>query len=537
MGWFESLPGGVGLLGVGPLTAAALALLLAWRHRLVLALATGSLAFLLAAFVLQYEPARDVARLDGHARNLALLALLLAVSVRVAGLRPRWRHAAAALFFVLITWPTTASPIAKLGLALSHGPRFDNAQRGQPFHSNFMSRYTIETSVSEATAAWIRQHTDIDARILSPDPIGLSVATGRPNAAGYSQFSHYSFEPGPEYSDAIRYLEPAALRRRGFAYIHATDAWIARLPDRAQHWLTDARYFEPLVRDGADALYRIQPAFLRLESAPAPPSFEALRRAVPEAAAVYLSPDIPPLDSIRIASALSHARIFGGARHRAALHMYMDTPPQPLGHSMPDFAATSARLAPSALTPAARQPIWWTPEVAVYALQGGVAPLLTPPPPFLSVRISQVRADAGRLGFLVTFTDHGGSPWKGQDWLVSAADDSPWAFPSQLERDRQRHAGSQWYAGQIVPGQGTTERAYQFDPRAATLATGDDDGRFTPAASSGTGLSPGVWTLAVRLRGDWWEVAFIPVMKIVVTEHDEVRYEVYEGDLDARLPP
>ena len=120
---------------------------------------------------------------------------------------------------------------------------------------------------------------------------------------------------------------------------------------------------------------------------------------------------------------------------------------------------------------------------------------------------------------------------------MTAADDSPWAFPSVLEPDGRQHAGTQWYAGQIVPGPETTIHKFKFDPRAPGLAVRDQNGGFTAARSSGSGLDPGVWTLGVRLRGDWWEVAFIPVMKIVVSPAGEVSYQTYSGQLDSALAP
>ena len=118
-----------------------------------------------------------------------------------------------------------------------------------------------------------------------------------------------------------------------------------------------------------------------------------------------------------------------------------------------------------------------------------------------------------------------------------AADDSPWAFPRELEADGRRHAGTQWYAGQVIPGQVTTTHTYEFDPQAAKLAVLGADGTFGAARSSGPGLNPGVWSLAVRLRGDWWEVAFIPVMRIEVAADGATTYEVYEGALDSALAP
>ena len=542
LGFLELLPGGVGVLEIGLIPTAIAAGLLARRNRLALALVAASSAFLLAALTLQYEPARDVTRLDGHARNFALLALLVALASRLPALRPRWRYAAGPLIGALILWPTAIGPVHNIGQALSRGPQFADARSGPPdVLWSFLGRYVIRQPPSEIVAAYIRNHTATDARILSPSPTGLSVVTGRANAAGYARFAHYSYEPGPEYLDAIRYLEPAAVRRRGFEYIHATDTWATELPDRARRWLADPRFFEPLIRDGVDVLYRIQPAFLGLETAPTPASFEALREAVPASATVYFSPSILPKDverlaALRAAEALWHARRLG-AEPSSILHLQTRVPTEPLGSIPPDFVVASALLTPSALNPGARQPTWWNEELAVYALQGGAKPISMPPRPSFGVSLSEVYAAEGRLAFTTRFTDRARDRWQGQDWLVMATDGSPWAFPSEFEADGQRHAGTQWYAGQIAPGQETTLHVYEFDPRAAKLAVSDADGVFVDAQSSGSGLGPGVWTLAVRLRADWWEAAVIPVMKIVVAEDGEVRYEIYEGELNARLRP
>ena len=121
LGALDVMPGGVGVLGLGVIPVAVAAVLLARRHHLVLALAAGSGAFLIAALVLQYDPAGEVTRMDGHARNFALLALLVALGVRLNGLRPRWRHAAIAGIATLVIWPTIASPTRSMALALSQG--------------------------------------------------------------------------------------------------------------------------------------------------------------------------------------------------------------------------------------------------------------------------------------------------------------------------------------------------------------------------------------------------------------------------------
>ena len=94
LGTFDARPGGVGLLGLGPIVVAGIAVMLARRDRLVVALAAGTGLLVLAWLVLSFPPAPWVlSRLAGHARNLALVALLLALAARLSGLGPtRWHY-------------------------------------------------------------------------------------------------------------------------------------------------------------------------------------------------------------------------------------------------------------------------------------------------------------------------------------------------------------------------------------------------------------------------------------------------------------
>ena len=103
---------------------------------------------------------------------------------------------------------------------------------------------------------------------------------------------------------------------------------------KPDNWLHDPDLFELLIRDGADALFRVRPAFLRLEAAPPPASFEALRRAVPAATTVYLSPALEPVNSIRAAVVLSHARLLGEARPTPTWHSRPDIATEPLGNQI-----------------------------------------------------------------------------------------------------------------------------------------------------------------------------------------------------------
>ena len=194
LGSFDSRSGGVGVLGIGPVLVAGVAALLARRDRLVLALAMGAGALLLARLVLSYEPFQpDLTRLDGHARKLALLALLLALSAGLTGLRPaRWRYAAGGLLVTLITWPTVAEPVRNLSQAIGYGVVVANAQTPPRELAKGVRgrRFRLDPLPADGVAAYVRSQTAVDARVLSPHAARLTFATGRPNASGFAQHQH-----------------------------------------------------------------------------------------------------------------------------------------------------------------------------------------------------------------------------------------------------------------------------------------------------------------------------------------------------------
>ena len=550
LGSFDPRSGGVGVLGIGPVLVAGVAALLARRDRLVLALAMGAGALLLARLVLSYEPRQaDLTRLDGHARNLALLALLLALSACLTGLRPaRWRYAAGGLLVTLITWPTVAEPVRNLGQAIGHGVVVANAQAAprEP-DKRFQARFRLGPPPADGVAAYVRNQTAVDARVLSPHAARLTFATGRPNASGFAEHLHLFAMAGPGYLDAIHYLEPAALRRLGIAYVHATDAWVVGLPDRAARWLANPGFFELLVRDGAEALYRVRPEFLRLDAPPVPASFEALRQAVPASTAVYLPPVFGSLPMLRVAASLPHARLLGYV-DPAEVHVLTSIPIEPLSRNRPDVVVTPTQLVPWMLPPGAgRQPIWWNDEVAVYAPNGAVAPIMSPPPAreeplAVSVRVSDVRAAAGRIAFTATFDNSAPEQWTGQDWVVIAVDASPWVLPLGFQPDSRTPVAAAWFGGWLGPSAGTTTHTYEFDALASRLAVEDGNGEFTVATGSGRIEGAGAWLLAIRLRHEyrpnhWRDAALIPVLRIMVSEAGEVSYQVYADPLAAQPLP
>ena len=496
LGALDRLPGGVGSLGLGPLAVAGAAVLLARRDRLVLALAVGTGLLLLTALPVIYEPTHgDVGRFEGHARNLALLALLLALGVRLASLRPvRWRYAAGATVLALITWPTVAEPVRNLGLALSDGVELSNAQPAQQVSDKRVKeRYALESLPSNRIAAYIHNNTSVDARVFSPYPNQMTYATGRPNASGFAGLVHLNYANGPEYLDALDYFEPGAIGRLGFEYVHAPDAWVEGLPD------------------------------------------EALRRAIPASATVYLPRGFATRSGVRAASALSHARVHG-ATSLANLALRTPWPIKSLDGHVPDLVIMSPQFVPWMFPPASRQPIWWNDETAVFALDRAVDTIMPPPRagPFpFSVRVSEERVADGRIAFTATFDDRAPKRWTGQDWIVIALDDSPWGIPKHFLPDGYTPARAAWFPGQIGPGWGQTFRRYEFDFGGGNLAVRGEDGALTPVESSERTLGSGGYVLAVRLRHNyqprlWRDAAVIPVLKITVSKTGEVSYQVHE---------
>ena len=386
LGTFDARAGGIGLLGLGPIVVAGIAVILARRDRLVMTLAAGAGLLVLAWLVLSFPPAPWVlSRLAGHARNLALVALLLALAARLSGLGPtRWRYVAGVLLAGLIVWPTVVGPVRGLGQAVGSGVQLANA--------GWVERESLDQNTAESTqrfqlqamsgrlASYLRDHTPetvrvghtpVDARVFTPEwPYwAASLATGRPNNAGFAGLGHLIYYTGPEYLDALNYLEPAAIQRLEIEYVHATDAWAAGLPARARRWLADPSLFKLLMRDGDEALYSVRPAFRNLEVAPHPESFEALRSVAPSMV-VYLAPQLGWLHGLRVASVLSHARLTG-AIDTQPLHLTTPTPwtVEPLGERVPDLVVLPASVEPS-MFPSVEWQLVWTDAAGGIAVFG-----------------------------------------------------------------------------------------------------------------------------------------------------------------------
>lgn len=520
-GTFQPLTGGIGVLSLGSIPVAAAALIFAWRQRLVRALTLGAVVFVLAAVTVQFSAFQfDVGRLDGHARNFALLALLVALGARLHALRPRWRYAAAGGLIVLLIWPTVATPVQKMRLALDRGIQLSNARPAPPTDAvasiQHMGRHVLEPFATERITAHIRNRTKAESRILSPDPIAMAIHTGRSSASGFAGHIHLFPFSGPDYEDAIRFLEPAAIRRLKFGYVHATEAWIAGLPDRAQAWLADPTLFAPVIRDGTHTLFRIEPAFPAMNPAPDPQSFEALRQVVPDSASVQISAGIQSIPALRVAATLPHARL-SGSLTPSNLYLLTEIPIRPASESPPDVFIVARDRAMNASTDAF-PPVWWNRAAIAYATSPHAAAIAAPPEPESNfvVRVSDVRRTANRFAFAVTFIDQASDQWTGQDWLLIEVDSSPRSLPTSYAPNGYTLVGARWYAGQIAPSGQPVGHRYVYDGNSHQLAVEGPDAAIDVLPSSGNRLTPGTYVLAVRLRHNHLQAAIVPVLKITV---------------------
>ena len=553
LGLLDVRPGGVGVLGLGPLAVAAVAVALGRRDRVVVALAAGAVLLAVAWLALDYPPMRwDLNRFAGHARNLALVALMLALATRLADLRPSRRRYAAALVAILVTWPTVITPARSLGLAIGNGVQLANTTAVHdelPRWGELASgrRFPMPT-ISDRVAGYIRDHLAVDARVFAAGDWTVFLVTGRPNNAGFADVSHRTYRIGAEHLDVRDFLDPAAVRRLGLEYVYATDAWTADLPDQAARWLADPGLFELLIRDGAEALYRVRPAFLELDVPPHPQSFEALR-SVPPSTVVYLAPQARQMDRLLIASVLSHAHLLGYVDEQL-LHLRSPAPwaVEPLGEQVPDLVVLPASIEPwTRMFPSGgRQPVWQNGEVAIYAPNGGFASIAPPRPapegPPVTVQVRDAALEQGRVTFVATFTEHAPERWTGQDWVVIPVDDGPWAIPSRFLSGGRGPKVARWFAGLLTSGSAASTHTYAFDVPAATLAVRSEDGAFVPLESSDGKLGTGSWVLALRLQHEWqpsnWrEAAFIPVLRVQVSEAGGISYALFDDVLNGRRLP
>ena len=340
-------------MSLGPIAVAGAAVALGYRDRLVLALAAGATLLALAWLSLDYPPVpQNLNRLAGHARNLALAALLLALGARLVGLPSRrWRYLAVGALAALVVWPTVAAPARSLAGAMGHGVQLANAGwtlpdvtgQGVPAETH---RYRLPRNVKPSGRLFARPHRHecppAGHHIPSPQPGGAPEHRLRPTGVWRR---HPAF---PSLGSGIRGRPPLP----GTGRVPAAGPGVCLCPGplgrrvacpRARMAGPIPAFFDLLARDGAEALYRVRPAFLALDTDPHPETFEALRTVVAPGTEVFLPPQQKwegQISLLRVASVLPHAQLLGTVNTRQ-IHLRTAAPwrVEPLGAHVPKFIA------------------------------------------------------------------------------------------------------------------------------------------------------------------------------------------------------
>ncbi len=521
------LPGNLGILSVGPIALAVVAAV-GWRAGAMASLlATGGLAMWVASWFVKYEfSGSDALRLEGHFRNLLLIASVLVIASVLRRLDRRWRVASGAMLAGLVVWPTIAGPGANLWFAVKSGPQFAApTAENRRITEGIMGRAELANDLG-TVVSYIQNQLDADASILSPNPGELSMATGRPAPYGYLGFTQYLGLLGPEYLDSIEYLDPEAMVRLGVGYVHATPAWSDRLPARSKNWLQNPEYFTALIRSNEGTLYEILPPFSQLNVGSDPESFTVLRGITGTGATIYIPPVVHPLERLAMAAALQGARLYGALGDPA--HVRSDMGFTLYNDEEVDFVVLPSRLAATAIPPDRRSPVWSRDANSVYAVgdidhvveDQEVAPLV--------VDIEESTANRGRVRFTVEFKVTDPAGWTGRDWILLHDDGTRWAVPDEL--DRPAH----WYSGQVNQTLQNLRVEYDWGVAAGTLQWTAGDGAARTAQSSTNNLAEGSYVLALRLTLDGRERSILPVLRIYVASSGAISVEFFEGPLAAR---
>ena len=222
----------------------------------------------------------------------------------------------------------------------------------------------------------------------------------------------------------------------------------------------------------------------------------------------------------------------------SVLHVLSELQIDDLGNRRPDLIVSSVHVAPSALVPTVRRPIWWNDSIAAYAPNGRISQIVEPPPRHFTVQLSDVHEVDGHIAFTATFIDRASEGWTGQDWVVMSVDTSLWRLPDESRSDRRTRPSARWFIGRLQPVRGTELHEYfylhRFDPLTASLTIWDG-AAYAPIERVDREFGAGEWVLAVRLLNRNREVALIPVLQFTLTASGEWRYEAYEGSLDAMI--
>ena len=525
LGEVLAVGGGLGVVSLGTLAVLLLGAGAAYLARsVVLAIVVAMGMALFAGFVLVHFPAspQDIARLEGHALNLGMIALAIGLAVGTARLRNRGvLYGGTLLFAGLVLWPTVADSVGRIAEAVADGPRLYVAGTRPVEHTpSFSTRSQLDAEIAdhrsllEAVSAIVGP----DDRILTARPKLISAGTGRPTPLGYAEWPHYVALSGPEYQDAVRFLDGAALRELGIDYVHANATMLGGMSEEARRRLASPTEFRLVHESPApktDALYAVVPQS-QVSEAPAPLSFRSLAQ-LAEGRRVLISSATHPLVRLPLYYTLrTNEHLYG--RWDDPAHFRRDVRIHPPTGATVDLIALPDSLYPSPLDPVHRIPVWSAERVQVFDLTSKVSGQAAPPP----IRVAG-RSLLDPSGIQITSRPRWPESWTGTDWVLYREVEPGTGIPAILE------PGRRWFPGLLAPQHPEQRIAVRFNAARGQLEQrSGNDGWIGLGESAGT-LPPDAHVLTLRFSAQGEPVFFVPIA-VIALDGEQPHDRVFELD-------
>ena len=521
LGRIRTIGGGLGALTVGTVAILILSAGAACAARsrslaVVVAMATA----LFAGFALLHFPASpvDIARLEGHALNLAMIALAVGLAAGTARLRRRAAlHGGGLLLAGLVVWPTSADSIGRIAEAVADGPRLYVAgTRPTEAAPSFSTRSRLDAEIAEHRPLLEAISTTVspNERILTRRAKLISAGTGRPTPLGYAEWPHYVGLVGPEYLDALRFLDRAALNELRIDFVHVDAAALHSMSAEARRRLASPSEFRLIFRaptPQSDALYKVVPR-PQVAQAPAPSSFRAFAQ-LAAGRRVLISSATHPLERLPLYYTLRSSDGLYGEWGDPG-HFRRDVQIQSPAGGAVDLIALPDSLYPSPLDPAHRAPAWAGGRVRLYDLTMPVpGPTAAPP----------IHVDGRSLldasGIQITSMPGWSDSWTGTDWVLYREAEPSTGIPAILER------GQRWFPGQLAPQNPGQRIAIRFNASRGQLEHRLADGAWSAVGDAAGALPAGSYVLTLRFSADGRPVFFVPIAVMALggeAPHDRV---------------
>ena len=513
LGEIQTVGGGLGTLTIGTVAILILGGGAAYIARsAALAIVVAMALTLFAGFALVRFPASpmDTARLEGHALNLAMMALAVGLAVLAVRIQHRVALYSSSLLLVgLVVWPTTADAFGRMAQAIANGPRlYIGGTRPVEYAPSFSTRSHLDAEVSdrrpliEAVTAIVSP----DKRILTARPKIISAGTGRPTPLGYAEWPHYVALPGPEYLDAMRSLDQAALRDLRIDFVHVDDAMLGGMSEEARRRLRSSEFKLVFRAPGPqlDELYAVvdQPPVAR---APAPKSFRALAE-LAAGRRVLISSATHPIERLPLYYTLrANQHLYG--RWDDPAHFRHDLQIRPPTGDAVDLLALPDTVYPAPLDPMHRAPVWMHEGLRVYDLgrpsSGGL--------PRSPIRVAG-HSLLDESGIQITSAPGWSDDWTGTDWMVFREAEPNSGIPAILEK------GQLWFPGQLAPKNPGQEIEIRFDASRGQLEQRRTDGGWSDLGDLDRVLPADSYVLTLRFTSEGRAVFFVPVAILELAE-------------------